>query len=169
MAELYNNKPLFPGKSEFDQMNKICEILGTPSQNDWSEGYLLASKINYKFPNFKKQKLKNLIPRANDNAILLLEQMLRFDPLKRPSAAQCLQHPFFQCFDILTLYGLKLNNSLCKNSNTNETEMNNTPIRLSSGIQIEVGKKKHSTTNITNPNTSGSTNCIKKVFKYCTF
>ncbi len=28
MAELYNNKPLFPGKSEFDQMTKICEILG---------------------------------------------------------------------------------------------------------------------------------------------
>lgn len=29
MAELYMNKPLFPGKSEMDQMQKICEILGT--------------------------------------------------------------------------------------------------------------------------------------------
>ena len=28
MAELYMNKPLFPGKNEYDQMNKICEILG---------------------------------------------------------------------------------------------------------------------------------------------
>lgn len=28
MAELYNNKPLFPGKSEYDQIKKICEILG---------------------------------------------------------------------------------------------------------------------------------------------
>ncbi len=28
MAELYNNKPIFPGKSEFDQMSKICEVLG---------------------------------------------------------------------------------------------------------------------------------------------
>ena len=28
MAELYNNKPLFPGKSEYDQLKKICEILG---------------------------------------------------------------------------------------------------------------------------------------------
>jgi len=28
MAELYNNKPLFPGKSEYDQLKKICEVLG---------------------------------------------------------------------------------------------------------------------------------------------
>lgn len=28
MAELYNNKPIFPGKSEYDQLKKICEILG---------------------------------------------------------------------------------------------------------------------------------------------
>lgn len=28
MAELYNNKPLFPGKNEYDQLKKICEVLG---------------------------------------------------------------------------------------------------------------------------------------------
>ncbi len=107
MAELYNNKPLFPGKSEFDQMTKICEVIGTPNSNDWPEGYTLASKINYKFPNYKGYKLKSLVPRANDNAIHLLESMLCFNPGKRLSAGQCLQHPYFQCFDIMFLYGLK--------------------------------------------------------------
>lgn len=31
MAELYTFRPLFPGKSEADQMFKICQVLGTPS------------------------------------------------------------------------------------------------------------------------------------------
>lgn len=28
MAELLLQKPLFPGDNEFDQLNKICKILG---------------------------------------------------------------------------------------------------------------------------------------------
>lgn len=28
IAEMYLNKPLFPGKNENDQLTKICEILG---------------------------------------------------------------------------------------------------------------------------------------------
>lgn len=171
MAELYNSKPLFPGKSELEQMNKICEILGTPNQTDWAEGHLLAGRINYKFPSCKGQKLRNIIPRANDNAISLLESVLHFNPLKRPSAAQCLQHPYFQCYDILTLYGLKLINvnnqaqaqsvnnnnhsnhthnklsSTSLNSNSTSSAVSNTPIRVSSNVQIETTKKKMSMTN----------------------
>jgi male germ cell-associated kinase len=137
MAELYNNKPLFPGKSEFEQMSKICEVLGTPSQMDWTEGYVLAGKINYKFPNCKGQKLKNLIPRANDNAINLLESMLSFNPMKRPTAAQCLQHPFFQCFDILSFYGLKpvINKLSSSSVNSSLNGVSVTPIRLTTQAQ----------------------------------
>jgi serine/threonine protein kinase len=31
MAELYLNRPLFPGNSEVDQMYKICAVLGSPT------------------------------------------------------------------------------------------------------------------------------------------
>ncbi len=110
MAELYMNKPLFPGKNEYDQMNKICEILGTPQE--WTEGYNLASKINYKFPSCKGLPLSTVLPKANPKAIDLLEKMLCFNPAKRLTASDCLQHPFFQCYDILSHYGLKLNASI---------------------------------------------------------
>ena len=89
-------------------MNKICEVLGTPSQSEWPEGYQLANQIGYKFPLHKGHKLKLFIPTASDNAINLLESMLCFNPVKRPSAIKCLQHPFFQCYDILTFFGLKV-------------------------------------------------------------
>ena len=89
-------------------MNKICEILGTPCQSDWNEGFNLASQIHFKFPQFRGKKLKNVIFRACDNAINLLESMLCFNPSKRPSAVKCLQHPFFQCNEILRYFGFNL-------------------------------------------------------------
>ena len=52
MAELYLNRPLFPGNSEVDQLYKICAVLGTPNQSEWPDGYRLASLINFNFPKF---------------------------------------------------------------------------------------------------------------------
>ena len=111
IAELYLGDPLFPGKSANVQMNKICEILGTPSQSEWAEGYILAKDINYKFPQFRGKKLKNVIKNASDSAVDLLEKMLSFNPAERPSAVKCLQHPFFQCYEVLKFYGVKFNNN----------------------------------------------------------
>ena len=122
IAELYTGVPLFPGKEASDQMNKICEVLGTPSQSDWNEGYDLANQIHFKFPQFRGKKLKNVINRASDNAINLLEMMLCFNPSKRPSAVKCLQHPFFQCNEILRYFGFnvkKEENEEKKNNNNN--------------------------------------------------
>lgn len=44
--------------------------------------------------------------------------MLSFNPLKRPNASQCLQHPFFQCHSILLLYGLNIQNQPNSNNKT---------------------------------------------------
>ena len=35
MAELLTKKPLFLGQSRFDQINKICKVLGTPNRKIW--------------------------------------------------------------------------------------------------------------------------------------
>ena len=122
IAELYTGVPLFPGKEASDQMNKICEVLGTPNQSDWNEGYDLANQIHFKFPQYRGKKLKNVIHRASDLAINLLEMMLCFNPSKRPSAVKCLQHPFFQCNEILRYFGFnvkKEENEEKKNNNNN--------------------------------------------------
>lgn len=131
IAELYLNAPLFPGKNAQVQMNKICEILGTPNQNDWPEGYALAKEINYKFPQFRGKKLKNVIKNASESAINLLELMLNFNPEKRPSAVKCLQHPFFQCYEVLKYYGIKFNNREDKENNEEKKENYNNNFSLS--------------------------------------
>jgi hypothetical protein len=40
LAELVTLHPLMPGLSELDQLNKICETLGTPTKKQWPEGYI---------------------------------------------------------------------------------------------------------------------------------
>jgi len=95
MAELYMLAPLFNGSSEIDQIYKICSILGTPTHKNWSEGFQLAAKIGLTFPQFAPVSLTTLIPNASHEAIDLISEMLKFDPHKRITAAQILQHPFF--------------------------------------------------------------------------
>ena len=50
MAELFTMKPLFPGSSELDQIQKICHVLGTPSRVNWEQGFNLAQQIGFTFP-----------------------------------------------------------------------------------------------------------------------
>eukprot|EP00347_Sterkiella_histriomuscorum_P022691 403337518 len=98
MAELYMLRPLFPGNNETDQIYKTCAVLGSPTQAQWPEGYKLASRIGFTFPKFVPTSLSQLIPNASEQAIDIMLKMMIFDPQKRPTAQQCLQHPYFEGF-----------------------------------------------------------------------
>lgn len=71
-----------------DQLNKIVKVLGTPTKEQWPEGYKLAGSRNYYFPEEKGQDLQDLIPMASPDAIDLIEQMLQYQSRKRPTALE---------------------------------------------------------------------------------
>ncbi|KAL6745198.1 kinase-like domain-containing protein [Haematococcus lacustris] len=95
MAEMYMLRPLFPGSSEADEIYKICSVLGTPTQQTWPEGLKLAAAMNFRFPSFAPTPLSKLMSHASPEAIDLMTAMCAWDPNKRPTAVQCLQHPYF--------------------------------------------------------------------------
>nr|XP_057916212.1 serine/threonine-protein kinase MAK isoform X3 [Doryrhamphus excisus] len=101
MAELYTLRPLFPGNSEVDEIFKICQVLGTVKKLDWSEGYHLASAMNFRFPQCVPTPLRTLIPNASSEAITLMKDLLQWDPKKRPTAVQALRYPYFQVGQVL--------------------------------------------------------------------
>lgn len=94
--ELFLNRPLFPGASDTDQLFKICSVLGAPTTAEWDEGHQLARRMNLRFPSISPTPLRQLLSNtcASPAALDLLENMLRFNPSDRPTATQCLQHPF---------------------------------------------------------------------------
>ncbi|XP_061366092.1 cyclin-dependent kinase F-4-like isoform X2 [Gastrolobium bilobum] len=101
MAELLTLRPLFPGASEADEIYKICGVIGNPTTESWADGLKLAREINYQFPQLAGVHLSVLIPAASDDAINLITSLCSWDPCKRPTASEALQHPFFQsCFYI---------------------------------------------------------------------
>ena len=100
LAELYLNRPLFPGSSEIDQLNRLCSVLGTP--NDWNEGQRLASSLNYIFPQYISTSLSDLIPTASSEAIDFIQQLLRWDPQLRPTCDACLQHVYLTGVQVKT-------------------------------------------------------------------
>jgi len=96
MAELYSLRPLFPGTSEADEIYKICSIIGTPTAQSWPEGLKLAGSMSFRFPQFQPTPLGKIIPNASPEAIDLIERLCSWDPNRRPTAVQALQHSYFQ-------------------------------------------------------------------------
>ncbi|XP_054744971.1 probable serine/threonine-protein kinase fhkE isoform X2 [Anastrepha obliqua] len=95
MAELYTFRPLFPGSSEVDQLFKVCSVLGTPEKSDWPEGYRLAATIHFRYPECIKVPLNTIVTRCSQAGLDLLEDMLHYDPDKRPTAQQSLKYAYF--------------------------------------------------------------------------
>ncbi|KAL0132944.1 hypothetical protein PUN28_000585 [Cardiocondyla obscurior] len=95
-AELLRMEPLFPGKSEIDQLNKIFKELGTPSERIWP-GYAklpIAQKIpfaHYPVNNLRQRFSLSL----SDLGIELLNKFLTYDPRQRVTAEDALSHGYF--------------------------------------------------------------------------
>ena len=96
MAELYTFRPLFPGASEPDTLYKICSVLGTPTASTWADGLRLAADIDFRWPRYVRTDLSQLVPNCSSEGLTLMSEMLRWEPKERPTAAQCLVHPYFK-------------------------------------------------------------------------
>jgi serine/threonine protein kinase len=94
MAELANKRPLWPGDSEIDMLFRIFRLLGTPTERLWP-GVSQLPDFKGSFPKWPTQDLAPKCPNLDADGIDLLGKMLVFDPTKRISAKQALQHPWF--------------------------------------------------------------------------
>ena len=97
--EMVNNKPLFPGRSEIDQLFNIFRQLGTPNEQVWP-GVTSLQDWNNSFPIWYKSKFsKMFLDNVDTNGVELLERFLMYSPVDRITAKDSLNHPFFD--DIL--------------------------------------------------------------------
>jgi len=93
-AELLLRGPLFPGTSDIDQLARIFNVLGTPTESNWPMSQLLPSFVQ--FDPREPLQLESIF-RPSDvgkSGVELLKRMLTLDPQKRISAEEALSHEY---------------------------------------------------------------------------
>eukprot|EP00941_MAST-03F_sp_MAST-3F-sp1_P001649 g1649.t1 len=95
-AEMSNGRPLFPGTSESNQLDRIFRKLGTPSETVYP-GIVELPDYRPDLPNYPAPSggLRALVPRLTPVGIDLLTCMLQYDPNKRIDCKSALKHPYF--------------------------------------------------------------------------
>ncbi|KAM9843329.1 cyclin-dependent kinase 6 [Aulostomus maculatus] len=91
LAELFLLRPLFQGYTEVQQLQKIFEVIGLPSEEEWPKD----SPISYSVTWGPKDPCPHLLPDLSPDEKDLLFQCLEFRPSARISAAKALVHPVF--------------------------------------------------------------------------
>eukprot|EP00054_Salpingoeca_dolichothecata_P014941 m.85095 g.85095 ORF g.85095 m.85095 type:complete len:404 (+) comp21245_c1_seq1:104-1315(+) len=96
MAELLTGRALFQGQDHVQQLNKICQLLGRPSQ-DYIESIESPSARQYvqSLNDGGGQDFREVFDGVNEEAIDLLEKLLMFDTEQRLTAWQAIRHPYF--------------------------------------------------------------------------
>ena len=100
LAELVSGRPLFPGSSAMDQLERIISYTGPLSPTeiesmDSTFTQTMLSNLSYSRPRFS---LEEKLEGAPADAIDLIKKLISFNPKLRPTAEECLEHPYVAQF-----------------------------------------------------------------------
>jgi len=111
-GELLQRGVCIPGESELDQLSRMFKLCGTPTEESWPEYATYAQKKGLKYP-LQSSAIRQKFPKlgydptyvhgeqckttslSNEGADLL-ELLLTCNPDHRVTAADALEHPFFE-------------------------------------------------------------------------
>jgi len=97
-GEMASGRPLFPGTSDADQLQRIFKMLGTPTEEMWPS---MVELPDYKsdWPHHDRVPLEDHCSSLDSAGIDLLKQLLKYDPQKRITAKAALSHEYFNDAD----------------------------------------------------------------------
>uniref|UniRef100_A0A671L0J3 Cyclin-dependent kinase 7 n=1 Tax=Sinocyclocheilus anshuiensis TaxID=1608454 RepID=A0A671L0J3_9TELE len=93
LAELLLRVPFLAGDSDLDQLTKIFEALGTPTEETWPGMSSLPDYVSFK--PFPGTPLEHIFSAAGDDLLELLKGLFTFNPCTRTTASQALKMRYF--------------------------------------------------------------------------
>ncbi|KAJ6571852.1 kinase-like domain-containing protein [Mycena capillaripes] len=95
LGEMFMRRPILPGTSDLDQLDKIWNLCGTPNQHSWPNFDSLPGCEGVKRFNPFPRKLKSNYEHIGKETCDLLDRLLTCNPRERITAAQALDHDYF--------------------------------------------------------------------------
>jgi mitogen-activated protein kinase 1/3 len=101
LAELLGSRPICQGKDRVNQLDKIIDVTGKPSEEEISSlGSAAAQKYLRRKSPRAPMDVKEKYPNASPEALDLLQRMITFHPDKRITVIEAMKHPYLaQLFD----------------------------------------------------------------------
>ncbi|XP_054968304.1 cyclin-dependent kinase 7 isoform X2 [Pan paniscus] len=93
LAELLLRVPFLPGDSDLDQLTRIFETLGTPTEEQWPDMCSLPDYVTFK--SFPGIPLHHIFSAAGDDLLDLIQGLFLFNPCARITATQALKMKYF--------------------------------------------------------------------------
>jgi cell division cycle 2-like len=98
-GELLIREPLLQGTNEVDQVSKIFELCGVPTEENWSGFRRLPNARSLKLPKSSAATgsvIRAKFPFLTNAGCSLLNELLCLNPENRPSAKGMLNHEYFR-------------------------------------------------------------------------
>ncbi|KAL8717349.1 MAG: hypothetical protein Q9225_005396 [Loekoesia sp. 1 TL-2023] len=98
-GELLTKEPLLQGKNEVDQLTKIFELCGIPTEQTWPGFKRLPNARSLRLPTNPRTTgsvIRAKFPFLTLAGTQLLTSLLSLNPKDRPSASEVLTHPYFK-------------------------------------------------------------------------
>lgn len=99
LGELLGGKPLFPGTSTVNQLERILDVCGRPTPDEIASlksPYAVTMLESMRAP--ASPRFEAVFPNAPADAIDLLRRLLSFNPADRPTSEEALAHPYVARF-----------------------------------------------------------------------
>ncbi|XP_039048987.1 probable serine/threonine-protein kinase At1g54610 isoform X2 [Hibiscus syriacus] len=94
LAELLSGKPIMPGRTEVEQLHKIFQLCGSPSDEYWKKPKLLNATL-FKPQHPYKRCIAETFKDFPSSSLSLIETLLSIDPEERSTATSALNSEFF--------------------------------------------------------------------------
>jgi mitogen-activated protein kinase 15 len=99
VGEMVVGKPIFPGNSTMNQLERVLECTGKPTAEDVASiKSPFASTMIESITSLRHKSLAEFFPGASAEALDLIAKCLHFNPDKRITAYEALRHPYVASF-----------------------------------------------------------------------
>ena len=163
--EILTLVPLFPGDDEIDQVNKINYLLGSPPDDLYQKLVKnSAHRDQFCFEHQKGIGINKYLTHVSPKIIDLINKMLEYDPDKRLTAKQCLNH---ECFKDLLEHDLKMNKLSQVNFYQNSLLLksfndSNSYLKIDDSIQYKSNNRNNNNNNQNNSHSKSKSIKTKK-------